>query len=109
MADQPIRVLFRFHAGVPFRQASEEAKAQYRAQLIQNFGKWKASGVKLVGSFSAYGEGVGGFAHHVILDVPEITMVREMNRDILGLGGIYQKHSFAIGIGGIVEGMWESA
>jgi hypothetical protein len=66
MADQPIRVMFRFHAGVPFRQASDEAQAAYRAQLKQAFAKWKSARVKLVGSFGGLGEGVGGYAHHVL-------------------------------------------
>lgn len=105
MADQPIRVMFRYHGGVPARQTSEGA----RERLIQIFGEWKAAGVKLVAYFGAYGEGVDGYSHHLILDVPEISMVRKMNGDIYGLGGIYQKHSFDIGVARLVEGMWVSA
>jgi predicted amidophosphoribosyltransferase len=62
MADQPIRVLFRYHGGVPLRQASDEAKAQSRTRLKEIFAKWKASGVKLVAYFGSYGEGVDGYA-----------------------------------------------
>ena len=97
------------HAGVPYRQASDEAKAQYFPQLRRIFAKWKSSGVKLIGYFGSYGDGVDGYGHHLILDVPEITMVREMNSDIFGLGGIYQKHGFEVGAGGVGEEMWESA
>jgi hypothetical protein len=109
MADQPVRVLYRFHAGLPWRQASDEARAQNRAQLTQIFGKWKSSGVKLIGYFCDYGGGATGYGHHVILDVPEVSMVREMDNDIMKLGGMYEKHSFDVGYGGLVEGMWESA
>ena len=100
MADQPIRVMFRLHVGTAYRQASDEAKAQYYAKLKEIFAKWKSSGVKLVGYFGSYGNGVDGYAHHLILDVPEITMLREMNGNTFGLGGLYQKHSFEVGVGG---------
>jgi hypothetical protein len=109
MADQPIRVMFRFHVGVPYRQASDEARAQYWAQIKQVFAEWKSSGVKLVGYFGSYGNGFDGYAHHMILDVPEITMVRKMNGDIFGLGGIYEKNHFEVGAGGAGEELWESA
>jgi len=94
---------------MPFRQASDEEKAQYRAQIKQAFAKWKSAGVKLVGSFHAWGEGVGGYAHYVLFDVDDLETVHQMNSDIFDLGGIYQKHSFDIGLPTIIEGMWASA
>jgi muconolactone delta-isomerase len=109
MADQPIRVMLRFHGGVPFRQASDEAKAQYQAQLKQAFARWRSAGVKMIGSFRASGEGVGGYAHYILFDVDDLGTVHQMNSDIFGLGGIYQRHSFDVGLPPIVEGMWESA
>ena len=110
MANETIRVLFRFHGGVPLRTGSDEDKAQYREQIRRIFKKWKSSGVKLVGSFHACGEGVGEFAHYVILDVNDVDTVYEMNGDIFGgVGKFYQRHSFDIGLPPIVESMWESA
>lgn len=109
MANQTIRVLFRFHGGVPVRTASDEDKAHYREQMRQILKKWKSSGVKLVGSFHGCGEGVGGFSHYVILDVNDVETVYDMNFDIFdGVGKFYQRHSFDIGGPPIVEGMWES-
>ena len=110
MANQPIRVMFRFHGGMPVRQASDEARAQFSPKLKEIFAKWKSSGVKLVGYFGSYGNGVDGYAHHLILDVPEITMVQEMNSDIFGgLGAFYEKHHFEVGEGRAGEDLWESS
>jgi hypothetical protein len=109
MADQPIRVLFRYHGGVPARQMSDEEKAQSREKIRQIFGEWKSSGVQLIGSWHGCGEGVGGYAHYLILDVDDVETVYRMNGDIYGrLGGTYQRHSFDIGLPPAVEAIWES-
>jgi hypothetical protein len=89
---------------------SDEEKAQSREKdLRQIFGEWKSSGVQLIGSWHGCGEGVGGYAHYLILDVDDVETVYRMNRDIFrGLGGTYQRHSLDIGLPPVFEGMWES-
>jgi hypothetical protein len=105
-----IRVLYRYHGGFPARQATAEENAENMEKIRQTFKKWKASGVKLVGSFHGAGEGVGGYGHYMILDIDDIETLYEMNSDVYsGLGGMYQKHSFAVGLPPIIEEMWESA
>ena len=106
MAEQPIRVMFRLSGGAPFRLAAAEEQAAARAQLKQAYAKWKAAGVKLVGYVRSYGGGVVGYAHHHILDVPDLTMVHDMNHDILAIG-LYEKHSFEIGRASGLADMWE--
>ena len=111
MANQPIRVLFRYHGGVPARQASEEEMAQAYEYLRQTCKQWESSGVKLVGTFGAFGEGVGGFAHYIIFEVDDIDMVDKMSNDIYsgGIRKFYEKHSFDIGRTSRFELLWESS
>jgi hypothetical protein len=101
--------MLRLHLGVPFRQASAEERQELMEQFKQFYAKWKASGVKLIGSYHGCGEGVGGYAHYVLFDVDDIETVYQMNRDIFGLRGLYQRHSIDVGLPPAVEEVWESA
>ena len=84
MANQPIRVLLRWHFGLPSRQASEEETAQAREAVRQTIQEWKSSGVKLVGTFGGYGNGTGEYAHYAILEVDSLDVVNEMNNALYG-------------------------
>ena len=106
-----IRVLFRIHAGLPYRQASEEEKKRLLELWIEMFKKWKSSGVKLLGTFGS-GAHVDGFAHHMILEVEDEGKVGEMDRDIM-MGEVGQFiEDFQFHIGGArkeIEDVWESS
>jgi hypothetical protein len=99
MADEPIRVLYRAVAGLPARQASKEEWRALGDLTAQIWEKWKASGVKLIGSFSTYGNAVDGFCHHFILEVDDVRQVHEMQRDIQGgeFGRFIEKYDFHVG------------
>ena len=75
------RVLFRFHAGLPFRQASEEDRKQCFELWDDMLEKWKTSGVKLIGSFGSPAH-VDGFANYLIFEVEDTGLVTEMDHDI---------------------------
>ena len=78
-----IRVMFRLHLGLPFRQAPDAEKLKVREGLGEAFKKWKESGIKLIGTFTSSAH-VDGFAHHLLLEVDDITKVTEMDHDIFG-------------------------
>ena len=110
MTDQSVRVLLRLHLGAPYRLASEEERQQSSAKFSQILKKWKASGVKLLGAYSAYGEGLGGFSHHLILDVSGPQGVEELNNDIFGSGMLFERHSIDSGhMPSPIERMWQEA
>ena len=110
MADQPIRVLFRYQLGLPFRQASDEEKKRASELWEEMSKKWKSSGVRLIGYFGAYGHAVDGFCHHYIFEVDDLERVREMNADVFrGKGSKYlERFSFHIGQGHGSEEWWAS-
>jgi hypothetical protein len=99
MSDEPIRVLYRAVGGLPARQASKEERSKFGDLGAQILEKWKASGVKLIGSFSTYGNAVDGFCHHIILEVDDVRKVHEMQRDIQGgeFGRFIERYDFHVG------------
>ena len=111
MADQPtLRVLFRFHGGLPARQASEEEKQKLQEVAQQMFQKWISSGVKLIGTFSCSSH-PDGFAHHIILEVDDVKQVVEMDNDIHAgeVGKLIENFQFHIGWPSPgIEAMWQS-
>jgi hypothetical protein len=110
VAHQPIRVLFRFTRGLPFRQASDEEKKWVDTYWTETARRWKSRGVKLLGYFGAYGHAVDGFCHHYVFEVDDVDTVRQMNADIYrGKGGKYLEHfSFHVGQGHGSEEWWAS-
>ena len=112
MADQPaLRVLFRFHFGLPMRQASAEEKEKARGLLRETFQKWSSSGVKLIATFGNQGA-LDGFAHLMILEVDDISKVQEIDRDITGgeVGKFIEKYTFQMGWARTrLEDIWESS
>jgi hypothetical protein len=110
MAEEPIRVLFRFVGGLPARQATQEERSQF-GESPGWWAKWKASGVVLIGAFSTYGNAVDGFCHHVILEVDDVRVVHEMQRDVQGgeMGKYIERYDFHVGypFRGLEE-QWES-
>ncbi len=111
MANQPsIRVLFRFSVGLPYRQASAKEKKQALALLEQAFQKWKAAGVRLIGTFGNQGA-VDGFSHYIILEVDDLSQIVEMDEEIMGgeVGRYIEKFSFHIGWSRtFVEDIWNA-
>jgi hypothetical protein len=97
MAKEPIRVLFRFIGGLPARQATKEERSKFGD--ISWWAKWKASGVELIGAFSTYGNAVDGFCHHIILEVDDVGIVHEMQRDVQGGEGgrFIERYDFHVG------------
>ena len=75
------RILFRWHLGLPMRQASEEEKKKIWELIGKLFDKWKSEGVKTIGTFtcSAHPE---NFSHFMIFEVDNIEKMTEMDRDI---------------------------
>ena len=110
MADQPIRVLFRFTRGLPFRQASDEEKQRVNELWTALCTKWKSGGVELIGYFGAYGHSVDGFCHNYIFEVDDVEQVRRMNTDVFrGEGAQYlETFSFHLGQGHGSEEWWAS-
>ena len=112
MADQPtLRVLFRCHFGLPYRQGSEEERTKTHELARQMFEKWKSSGVKLIGTFSCSSH-VDGFAHHIILEVDDVRKVVEMDNDIFSgeVGKYMENFQFHIGWPGPgMEEIWQSS
>jgi hypothetical protein len=53
-----IRVMFRMHLGLPFRQASHDEKLKVRDGLGEVFKKWNESGIKLVALTCRGGRGI---------------------------------------------------
>ena len=106
MAEQPIRVMFRFNAGTSYRLASEEEKQQTRQLLKDILLKWKSSGVKLVGAFSQFGDGSEGYSHYTIFETDSVRKVGEMNGDVFGSDMLYDHHSFEIGALGSIGRIW---
>ena len=76
-----IRVLFRCHFGLPFRQASEEEKQKVQDGMGEVFKKWKASGTKLMGYFGSSAH-VDGFSHYMLFEIDDAAQVGEMDNDI---------------------------
>ena len=77
-----MRVLFRFHLGLPYRQAGDSEKERLHASIAEMFKEWRSKGINLVGTFGAMGSGVGGFAHYAIFNVDDLDVVSNMNHDI---------------------------
>jgi len=104
-----IRVLFRFHFGLPFRQASDEEKQKAYQAIEELFKKWKSSGVKLIGTFGGPAH-VDGFAHHMILEVEDVSKVWEMDQGIFGgeVGKLIEEFQFHIGVARTsIEDIWK--
>ncbi len=104
-----IRVLFRFHLGLPFRQASDEEKQKSHESMGEMFKKWKSSGVKLIGTFGSPAH-EDGFASHMILEVEDIAQVGEMDHDIFmgDAGKFIEDFQFHIGVARThIEDIWK--
>jgi hypothetical protein len=71
--------------------------------------EWNSSGVKLVGTFGGYGEGVGGYGHYAILEVDDLDMVSKLNDDLFGgeSRGCYERYSLDVGHPSVLETSWE--
>jgi hypothetical protein len=109
MADQPIRVLFRWLAGLPKRQASEEELRQVGESWVRLAEKWKSEGVRHIGYWMSDGW-VDGFAHYHILEIDDVSQVRKMAGEFSQAVGKYvEKFSFHIGTTfPDVEDFWRS-
>lgn len=110
-ATRPLRILFRFSFGLPYRRASDEEKKKTGDLLTQMMKKWKASGVKLIGYFGAQGETLDGFSHNMILAVDDVTKALELDADITGteFGKYIERFSLVIGWGfPPLEELWKS-
>jgi hypothetical protein len=111
MAEQtPIKVLFQFTLGNPFFTASDAARQQALAEWRDVLRKWKASGVRLIGTFATYGQPAVGYANTVLLEVPHIEMLHQMNLDANGgtIGALKVGHHFTPGVrNAIVEEWWQ--
>jgi hypothetical protein len=111
MAEQtPIKVLFQFTLGNPFFAASADARQQAMAEWRNVLRKWKASGVRLIGTFVTYGQPAAGYAHTVLLEIPHIEMLHEMNLDANGgtIGALKVGHHFTLGVrNAFVEEWWQ--
>jgi hypothetical protein len=91
-----VRVLVQTHWGTSYHAASEEGKKEMREKQQQFLTSWKEAGIELVGDFHAYGDGVGGYSHHLLFDVDDLETVTRMNSDIFQ-AGIYQRHAIHVG------------
>ena len=111
MADQSaIRVLFRLHFGSPYQQAPEEERKKAGELVRETFKKWKASGIRLIGTFSSTAH-VDGYAHYTILEVDDLSQVQEMDRDIFlaEVGKYIERFDFTVGISRqFIEDIWKS-
>jgi len=106
----PIKVLFQFTLGNPFFAASADARQQAMTEWRDMVRKWKARGVRLIGTFATYGQPAAGYAHTVLLEIPHIEMLQEMNHDALvgAIGALQVGHHFAIGVRSAkVEEWWQ--
>ena len=111
MASQPaIRVLFRMHFGLPFRQASQEEKQKVSEKLTQMFNTWKTSGIRLLGTFGSPAH-VGGFAHYLLFEVDDYEKVGEMDRGIFAgeVGRYIENFDLHIGMSrSQIEDVWKA-
>jgi hypothetical protein len=97
MADQPTRVLFRYLAGLPYRQAPEEERKEMGEAYAKLVEQWKSEGIRLLGHWSGM-EQVDGFGHYAILEVNDLSKIREMSDDLgREVGKYLEKMSFHIG------------
>jgi hypothetical protein len=110
MPAQPaIRVLFRFHLGLPFRKASEEEKKKVGDLLGEIFQEWKSSGIKLIGTFGSPAH-VSGFASYMIFEVDDLSKVGKMDQSIFRgeVGRFIEDFQVHIGIARTaIEDMWK--
>jgi hypothetical protein len=99
MADEVIRVLFRFTVGLPARQMSGEERSKMRDLYAQLREKWDSYGVRELGVWHGYGDAVDGFGHYMILEVDDVKKVRKMALDIQGgeIGRFVERYSLHIG------------
>lgn len=111
MAEQtPIKVLFQFTLGNPFFAAPDEARQQALAEWRDVLRKWKASGVRLIGTFATYGQPAAGYVHTVLLEIPRIEMLHEMNLDANRgtMGALKMGHHFTLGErNAFIEEWWQ--
>ena len=110
MPDQPaIRVLFRFHLGLPFRQASEEERKKVGELMRETFQEWKSSGIKLIGTFGSPAH-VDGFATYMIFEVDDFSKVGKMDQGFFRgeVGKFIEDFQVHVGIARtFIEDMWK--
>jgi hypothetical protein len=88
-----IRVVFQWHLGLPWRQASEEEREQSNTLLLQIFEKWKRD----PGITHRYYFLRRGVAHYNIFEVDDLSKIDEMDNDItLAQGLLLEKYSFEV-------------
>ena len=110
MDGRPLRIMFRFSTGLPWRQASAEERARFSSLFTEIFTRWKSSGVKLLGYFGSRGQGIDGFSHNLIFAVDDLSVIDEMDADIISgeIGRYVEKFSFDVGWGlASFEGIWD--
>jgi hypothetical protein len=94
------------------RGASEEQKSRFGEAGRQWVEKCKASGVRHVGEWHAYGPNeLDGFGHYVIFEVADLSTALEMSTEISDgeMGRLIERFSFSIGFGTPErEAIWKS-
>ncbi len=99
MSEKPIRVLFRFTFGQPARHMPPEQRQQLNAGWIPFLKKWKAEGVKLLGSWMAPGGELEGYCHHLILEMKDLEQLHQFNQEFnqSSMATIVDKYAIAVG------------
>lgn len=107
MASEKVRVLFRYYAGLPMRQASEGERQSLMEAWEQLCKDWTTLGVKLCASFSGLSN-PGGFCHYIIFEVDDLELMKKMNGDVLGgtVGKLAERYDFSVGTG-MFEDSWQ--
>jgi hypothetical protein len=109
MAEKSIRVLFRFTLGQPYRHASAEEKQAANKSMGEHMTKWKAAGVRLLGSWMAAGGDLDGYCHYLTLEMKDLEQLREFNVDFGRTAWAQLTDQYSIAVGDINqpwEGWW---
>ncbi len=80
--DTPVRIMWSFTLGNPWRLTPKEERDRLLELMRQDEIKWKAAGVKLLGTFTAGGEGGNGYGHTWLLEAPNWDVAVGVNTDI---------------------------
>jgi hypothetical protein len=100
MAEKPIRVLWRVTLGQPYRHAAADEKQRANESLTATLKKWKAAGVRLLGSWMAPGGDLDGYCHYLILEMKDLEQLSQFNREFFDTSEyarLIAEYSMAVG------------
>mgnify|MGYP000864008848 CR=1 FL=1 len=98
MANERWEVILQIQLGLPWRQASAEQRKEAHAEFLEMAKKWKASGIRLIGTFT-FPQVLNGYSNNWFFGIDNDTQMDQINRDIMGsqFGKIIEDFSLANG------------